>query len=256
MANRLCSLKPWRSAASRICCWTLNPAVKSEAMVARTGVTIARLRPPSSAWRPRPFDPAIPASFKRSPDLRRTEARQCLVAIWHNLKELVELGDDEHLVDLRLDVHEAQIAALELDLLIHVDQHPQRRRTQVIDVLKIQQQFRMVLGLDQRCQRLADFRDVRLIENLILDERDDLHVFVIGYVESMQGVMRWSRHVRLSHRSRCARTARRAATQRYTVQIGEKAVKQRHFERAPCYCSCSPSFLYYPIAPDRVFRFG
>src|SRR3989442_3265466 len=121
MAKRHCSLKPWRSAASRICCWTVSkPPEKSEGMIAFTGVMLT-LESSSDALRMHLNSRAKPQAA-----LRRTEARQPFLAGGQDFEQFVELGDDENLVNLRLDVHQPQLAVLILQLLVHVDEHPQR----------------------------------------------------------------------------------------------------------------------------------
>src|SRR5258705_1650090 len=51
-----------------------------------------------------------------------------------DLEELVELGDGEDLVDLGVDVGEAELAALGVDLVADGDEGPECGRGEVVDV--------------------------------------------------------------------------------------------------------------------------
>ena len=55
---------------------------------------------------------------------------------------MIELGDDKHFLNLRIDRGKAQLTALGANLVVDCDQRTQSRRRQVLDILKAQQHFR------------------------------------------------------------------------------------------------------------------
>src|SRR3954462_11243148 len=60
-----------------------------------------------------------------------------LVLVDH--EQLVELGDLEHFVDLRVDVAEDELAAGRLELAVERDELAQRRRGQELNVAEVEQ---------------------------------------------------------------------------------------------------------------------
>jgi hypothetical protein len=60
-----------------------------------------------------------------------------------DLEELVEARDHEDLVDLRVDVREAELPALVADAVVDRDQRPERRRRQVVDIPEADEQARV-----------------------------------------------------------------------------------------------------------------
>lgn len=89
-----------------------------------------------------------------------------------DLEQFVEARDDEDLVDLGVDIGEAEFAVAASDLVVDGDQRPQGGRGEVVDVGETDQQFRLVLGLDDGGDLLADRLDVRLVEDIAIDELD------------------------------------------------------------------------------------
>src|SRR5437016_5906629 len=74
--------------------------------------------------------------FRKGPQAGGTsgEALEGLGGGLVDRKELVELGDDEDLVDLRVDVGQAELASDGADAVVDRDQRAQRRRGQVVHV--------------------------------------------------------------------------------------------------------------------------
>src|SRR4051812_34206036 len=89
-----------------------------------------------------------------------------------DLEELVELGDGENLVDLGVDVGEAELAALGVDLVADGDQGPEGGRGEVVDVAEADEQAGPGAGLDQGGEFLPDVLDVGLVEDVAVDELD------------------------------------------------------------------------------------
>src|SRR5689334_23074290 len=73
-----------------------------------------------------------------------------------NVEELIELGDLEHFVDVRVDVAQDELAARRLDLLVQGDELAERGAGKVFDVAEVQEDLRAVLGIDQVKKVLAD----------------------------------------------------------------------------------------------------
>ena len=89
-----------------------------------------------------------------------------------DLEELVEPGDHEDLVDLRIDVGQAELAGAVAHAVVDGDQRAQRGRGEVVDVGEADEQLGGVGPVDQRGDLLADGLDVRLVEDVAIDELD------------------------------------------------------------------------------------
>src|SRR5262245_64500215 len=96
----------------------------------------------------------------------RSERLQRLLLFLHDLEELVELGDLEHLVDLRVDVTQDQFALGGLQLLVQGDELAERRAGEVFDVAEIQEDLAAAVLVDEAEELLADDLDVLLVQDL------------------------------------------------------------------------------------------
>src|SRR5207244_182559 len=86
-----------------------------------------------------------------------------------NGEQLVQLGDLEHLVDLRVDLAQDQLAAGALELAVHGDELAEGGRGEEFDVLEVEQHLPPAEFVDQAEQLLADHLDVLLVEDLLVD---------------------------------------------------------------------------------------
>src|SRR5438105_1693237 len=93
-----------------------------------------------------------------------------------DIEDLVQLGDLEDLVYLRIDVTQDQAAACRLQLLVERDQLAQGRAGQVLDVAEVQEDLLAARFIDQAKELFADQLDVLLIEDLAVGEIHDRDV--------------------------------------------------------------------------------
>ena len=92
-----------------------------------------------------------------------------------DLEEPVEAGDREDLLDLRTDVRETKLTVPGLHLVVDRDQRAKGRGGQVLHVLEADQHPRTRARFHQTTKLASDQLDVRLIEDVALDEVDSRH---------------------------------------------------------------------------------
>src|SRR5207244_7862672 len=88
-------------------------------------------------------------------------------------EQLVELGDLEDRVDLRVDLAQDQLAAGALELAVERDQLAQRGAGQELDVLEVEQDLPAAELVDELEQLLADDLNVLFVEDLLVHEVHD-----------------------------------------------------------------------------------
>src|SRR5262245_25608348 len=102
----------------------------------------------------------------------------------HDLEEAVQLGDLEHLVDLRVDVAQDQLAAGRLQLLVEGDELAECGAGEVFDVGEVEQDLAPTLLVDEAEELLADDLDVLLVQDLAIDEVHDGDVADVFHLEA------------------------------------------------------------------------
>src|ERR1051325_10815691 len=98
----------------------------------------------------------------------RLHLLQSRLLVLLDVEQLVELGDLEDLVNLRVDAAQDQPAAGGIHLLVQGDELAQRGARQVFDVAEVQQQFAAPQLVHQAKQLFADQLNVLLVQDLLI----------------------------------------------------------------------------------------
>src|SRR5579864_7397849 len=101
-----------------------------------------------------------------------------------DVEELVELGNLEHLVDVRVDVAEDELAAGGLDFLVQSDELAESGTGEVVDIAEVEQDLAPAELVDQAEEVFADLLNVLLVEDLAVDEVHDGHVAFLYDLEA------------------------------------------------------------------------
>src|SRR3990172_1536029 len=97
---------------------------------------------------------------------RTLKRRQGVSFVVLNVKQLVQLRDGERLVNLRTDVAQLELRPVRFGLLVQGNQLAQGRAGEKLDGGKIQYDLFLLVPLHQIEQFLAEFLDIRFVENL------------------------------------------------------------------------------------------
>jgi hypothetical protein len=123
-----------------------------------------------------------PGSFALLRALR--EAGERLLSSFVNLKELIELGDHEDFINLRIDVRQAKLAILAANPVIDGDQRSERGRGKVIHIVEADQNLGLGLGIDDLADFRADLLNIGFIEDVAVNELDARNVIVVRDAKS------------------------------------------------------------------------
>jgi hypothetical protein len=96
--------------------------------------------------------------------------------VFLDVEQLVELGDLENFVNLRVDIAQDESAARGLQFLVQGDQLPQGRAGKVLDVAEVQEDFFSAMLVDQTEELFADKLDVLLVEDFLIGEINHGHI--------------------------------------------------------------------------------
>jgi hypothetical protein len=107
---------------------------------------------------------------------KRSEGLQSCLLFLLDVKELVQFGDLEYLVNLGVNVAEDQPAADTLQFLVECDQFAEGSAGEVLNIAEVQEQLAAVLLFDETEELFADDLNVLLVQNLAIDEVDDRYV--------------------------------------------------------------------------------
>jgi hypothetical protein len=97
--------------------------------------------------------------------LKRLESR---LLFFLDVEKLVQLRDLKHLVNLRIDVAQNQLALGSVDLFVERDEFAEGSAGQVFDIAEIQNQFAAPELIDEAKQLFADNLDVLFIQDLLI----------------------------------------------------------------------------------------
>src|SRR5207253_10267579 len=109
----------------------------------------------------------------KMPGLNSLKSLQCCLLLLLDVEELVELGNLEHLVDVRVDVAQDELAAGGLDLLVQSDELAEGGTGEIFDIAEIEQDLPAAELVHQAEEIFADFLNVLLVEDFLVDEVDD-----------------------------------------------------------------------------------
>src|SRR5262249_34133198 len=111
-----------------------------------------------------------------------------------NIEELIEFGNFEHFIYLRVDVAKHQSPVDLLQFLIKRNQFGQGRAGEIFHVAEIQQDLAPPRVFNQAKKLLTNDLNVLLVQNLAIDEIDDGHVADVFHFKAT--ATRLCRHTR------------------------------------------------------------
>ena len=106
-----------------------------------------------------------------------------IIVFFPNIEELVQAGDFEDFVNLRIDIAEDQTPPHRLQLFVQGDEFPKRGAGEEFDITEVEQDFAPSYLIDQAEELFTNNLDVLLIEDALIDKVHHGHVADVFYLK-------------------------------------------------------------------------